>query len=251
MIEASIGLLKPFHHSLQIQKSPGRSLLKESNRSNDRQATMNGGVASGTVIHQDGGSFDFLRQTDRLQLARVHIQRKQRRSRAGENFRQCRVVGLQVSSRIIQRHSASLEEISRLPIVQSQHLANLPMGESSGPITFNRCVLHDVTTHRVRGFSPLTRNLIGQFHGHLHSVGSVPRCRPLWQATEIHRPTCRPRGGGAHGRAQMRTPMFCGRTVSTVSPGERVSVFGIGSRPPIYFGSARFKWICKRCFLAR
>ena len=35
---------------------------------------MNGCIAPGPVIHQNGGGFDFLREADRFQLACVHIQ---------------------------------------------------------------------------------------------------------------------------------------------------------------------------------
>jgi hypothetical protein len=118
--------------------------------------------------------------------------RKQRRSRGGENLGQRRVVGLQVSGGVIQGHSAFLEKGFRLPIVQGQHLSELPMGEAPGPVTFNRRILHYVTTHRSRGFSPLTGDLIGQFHGHLHDVVNLPRQRLLWQAMEIHTSACGP-----------------------------------------------------------
>jgi hypothetical protein len=37
------------------------------------------------------------------------------------------------------------------------------MGHASGPITFNRRVLHDVPTDRVRRFTPLAGDLIWQY----------------------------------------------------------------------------------------
>jgi len=59
----------------------------------------------------------------------------------------------------------------------------LPLREASGAIAFNRGIFHDVTTDRVRGFPPLTRNLIGHFHGELHNALNLARRRRLWQLT--------------------------------------------------------------------
>jgi hypothetical protein len=42
-----------------------------------------------------------------------------------------------------------------------------------------------MTTDRVRGFSPLTSHLIGQFHSHLHDADNLPQRPHPWQADAI------------------------------------------------------------------
>jgi hypothetical protein len=48
-------------------------------------------------------------------------------------------------------------------------------------LTFNRRVFHDVTAYRVRGFSPLTGDLIGHFHCDLHNAMNLARQRQVCQ----------------------------------------------------------------------
>ncbi len=50
-IKPCVGLPEPLHRLWQIQHSPRRRLLKQSNRSNDRESAMNGGAAPGAVVH--------------------------------------------------------------------------------------------------------------------------------------------------------------------------------------------------------
>ena len=78
-VEPGVRLAKPFHRLRQFNKSPRRRLFQQTNRANHREAAMNGCIASGAVVHQYGVGFDFLRQTDRFQLASVHAQREIKR----------------------------------------------------------------------------------------------------------------------------------------------------------------------------
>ena len=81
--------------------------------------------------------------------------RRRRRSRAAEDFVQSRVVSFQVRNGVIHRHAALLEKSFRLPLVQPQQFADLPVRKASGAITLNRRVFHDVTAHRVRRIPPI------------------------------------------------------------------------------------------------
>jgi hypothetical protein len=62
------------------------------------------------------------------------------------------------------------------------------VGKAPRPIALNRHVFQNVTTHSVRGFSPLAGNLIGQFQCHLHNTANITRWRRQWQGNSIPNP---------------------------------------------------------------
>ena len=83
--------------------------------------------------------------------------RRRRSSRAAEDFVQRRVISFQVRSGVIHRHAALLEKRFRLPVVEAEHFADLPMRKAPRAITLNCGVFQDVATYRLRGFSDVSR----------------------------------------------------------------------------------------------
>jgi len=103
--------------------------------------------------------------------------------RAGKNFFQRRVVRREIGCGIIQWDTSLIQKVLRLPVIHPQHGAHLPLGEASGAIRLHRRILHEVTAYHVRGFSPLTRNLIGHFHGNFHGTVNLVWRQRVWQPT--------------------------------------------------------------------
>ncbi len=75
-IETRIGLAKPFHGLRQIEESPRCRLFKQSNRSDHGKSAMNRRAAPGSVIYQDGGGFDLLREANGFRLTGIHAERE-------------------------------------------------------------------------------------------------------------------------------------------------------------------------------
>ena len=81
-VKAGFCLAQTCQRGWQFNQSTRRRLFQQADGANDGQSALNRRVAPGAGVHQNGVSMDFLRQTDCLQFARVHV-------RCGNNSRTC------------------------------------------------------------------------------------------------------------------------------------------------------------------
>ena len=75
-IEPDVGLPQPLHRLRQIQQPSRGRLFKQTNRSNHGQAAMNRRAPPGTVIHQNSGGFDFLREASGFRFSGIYAERE-------------------------------------------------------------------------------------------------------------------------------------------------------------------------------
>ena len=90
-------------------------------------------------------------------------------SRARENSVEGRLIGFEVVSRVVKRHTAIGKEALRLPVIETKNLTDLAVREPSSAIALDHGVFDDMLSDSIRCITPLACQVIGHVNRHLHN----------------------------------------------------------------------------------